>query len=97
MGWRRTIGRHAKLMFVHLSIRPTPAERPWGGCDGECRPPDAARGIPANAQATGSDNLRSAVLGRFVLGLARLAKSALEDRRRQVLHFNVTEHPTAER
>ena len=77
MGWRRTIGTHAKLLFVHLSIRPTRTERRWYGCDGECRPPGAARGIPANAQATGSDNLLSAVLGRFIPRLARRVKSAV--------------------
>jgi hypothetical protein len=55
--------RHAKPLFVPFSIRSTPVERPWGDRDGERRPADSDRGIPAKAPATGSDYLRSVCSG----------------------------------
>ena len=68
------------MLFIFLSIfrcaRLLLTKRPPSRCYRECCPPAAARSIPAQAEATVSDNLRSAVLGRFVPRLARLARSA---------------------
>jgi hypothetical protein len=58
------------------SIRSTPAERSPSRCHRERCTPAAARRLSAKAETTSVDLVRSAVLGRFVWGLAQLALPA---------------------
>jgi len=67
---------HASPPFVCDSIRSTPAERSPSRCHRERCTPVAARRLSAKAETASVDLVRSAVLGRFVWGLAQLALPA---------------------
>ena len=66
-------GTHASLSFVCNTI---PVERSLSRCDREHSSPAAVGSLSAKAETTDADLLGSAVLGRFVWGLAQLARPA---------------------
>src|SRR5262244_1479352 len=63
--------------FVCASIRSTSVEQSPSRCNREHCTPAAARCLSAKAETTSTDLVRSAVLGRFVWGLAQLAQPAV--------------------